>query len=731
MAKMRETRFTVVVPLYNHEGYIEDALKSVFSQTLSPYEIVVIDDGSSDKSYERAAAVLKRQARGTIERQPNAGAHAAINRAIEQSSGEFIAVLNSDDRFMPHKLERCAAIFAERPSTDLVFGAVNLIDSHGKLVREGETVDWLKRSLAFLDIAGRLDLALLHEQFAVTTSNMVFRRELFRKNGGFKPLRYCHDLEFLLETFRTGAIIFDRNNIHVDYRLHVKNTIKENPAGIRVEIAAVLAAAMHGGVLRAETDTMSRRLLGLLDRIITDKNLGNLLPILMSRRSLFDSKEAFYAFAIENEHNSSALTQLLEGKVRMEDEPTVVVKAPNVAVDQRRPNLMDGPIVMELQAFDRGGLEKVVLDSSVLLRRRGVETIIVSCAPVGHLGSVAREHGLTVYELPQNDRENFYAALLHRHKVKLAVSHFSRTGYQVFARLSIPNITFVHNVYAMLHGESLDAFRSDDSFVTAYISVSANATRYATGRLGIGADKITTVPNGLDIEEHMKLSENPKSVNRAQFGLADDDYVFLNAASYNLHKGHYLMADAMRLVLKKRRDLKILCVGNVIVPHHVETFQDFLKREALDEHILMPGYFKDISELHAISNAFLLPSFIEGWSIAMNEAMFYGKPMILTDTGASREVIADSDIGKLIPNEYGDILSLDCLLLDDIAYRQRTFRTAAYLAQAMIEFASNPQHWQVAGAKGREKIIANYSFSTMIDRYIDVMESVLSQTRMS
>ena len=90
-----------------------------------------------------------------------------------------------------------------------------------------------------------------------------------------------------------------------------------------------------------------------------------------------------------------------------------------------------------------------------------------------------------------------------------------------------------------------------------------------------------------------------------------------------------------------------------------------------------------------MADAFLLPSFIEGWSIAMNEAMFYGKPLLMTDTGGASEVIEDGDIGRLIPNEYGDVTNLHSSLLDELAFNRRHFQTAAYLAQAMIEFADH------------------------------------------
>ncbi len=146
-------------------------------------------------------------------------------------------------------------------------------------------------------------------------------------------------------------------------------------------------------------------------------------------------------------------------------------------------------------------------------------------------------------------------------------------------------------MYAFFSPAQAKAFARDDRYVDCYVSVSNNATRFAVRNLGVDADKIVTVPNGLIISEHEAREKKPVKLTRAELGLADSDYVFANIASYNLHKGHYVMADAMRHLLTQRRDVKILCVGNVVYPPHVEELRAYLKEHGLDQHILMPGYF--------------------------------------------------------------------------------------------------------------------------------------------
>ena len=572
---------SVVIPLYNHEAYIAETLDSVLAQAGPSDEIIVVDDGSSDRGGEIARGILAGRDSARVLTQPNRGAHVAINTCIEHARSDWIAVLNSDDRFRPDKLRRCAEIASSDPSTSLIFGQVALVDQGGRSIEAGETVDWLARAQRFLAASDDLDLAMFNENFVVTTSNMVFRKALWSDVGGFQALRYCHDLDFYFAANRLGKAKFDQEFVHVDYRVHPTNTIKENLSRIRIEIACVLAEALTNNLLARRTDDLDRRMLALFSKAVSDKGFGNLLPFLMAKRSQFSSRRAFYEWAVgrpavneqlrtflDRPPDASEFLDAADGASRRVDEGSRMLTRSGAA--ERI------PVVVELSSFDRGGLEKVVLDTSLALRRHGFESIIVSCGDTGDLAEIARREGMAVHRLPDADREVGYAKLLRECRPQIAISHFSRVGYPVFKAAGIPNVTFIHNVYAFLNGSSLGNFKSDDQYVDRYISVSPKATAYATRRLGLREEKISTIPNGLMIEEHVDRARCAAPVTREQFGLAPNDYVFLNVASYNLHKGHYLMAAAMKLVLAKTDRVKILCIGNTIVPHHFDAFRRYL-----------------------------------------------------------------------------------------------------------------------------------------------------------
>ncbi|MGS0980163.1 glycosyltransferase family 2 protein [Burkholderia glumae] len=290
---------SVVIPLYNHARYIEGALDSVLSQTSPADEIILIDDGSSDDGYAVAQRVLARVPNARAFRQDNAGAHNTINRAIGISRGDYVAVLNSDDVFAPGKLERCRRVLGALPGTALVAGEIGIMDDHGTRLESGATIDWLARARAFLDDTGLPQLALLNENSVGTTSNMVFSRALWEAAGGFQPLRYCHDLDFLMYAYAHASVHVDRGHEHIVYRVHERNTIKEDLGRVRVEIAAVIAQALEMTGPALFSAKLGADDFDAFRRFLANKAMSDLVLFLQTAARAFASRAAFYAYATD------------------------------------------------------------------------------------------------------------------------------------------------------------------------------------------------------------------------------------------------------------------------------------------------------------------------------------------------------------------------------------------------------------------------------------------------
>ena len=121
LEKSKNMKFSIIIPLYNKAPYIRKALESVLAQTYADYELIIIDDGSTDGSAEIAEAILQDPASSPhrLIRQANSGVSAARNNGVTQSHGDYIAFLDADDWWEPTYLECMAQLIEDYPDAGL------------------------------------------------------------------------------------------------------------------------------------------------------------------------------------------------------------------------------------------------------------------------------------------------------------------------------------------------------------------------------------------------------------------------------------------------------------------------------------------------------------------------------------------------------------------------------------------------------------------------------------
>lgn len=181
----RHPRVSVVLPTYNRAGLLARAIDSVLGQTFKSYELIVVDDGSTDHTQHLLAAYAGRL---TILRQPNRGVSTARNRGITAASGDLIALLDSDDYWLPRKLERQAAFFDDHPDA--------LICQTEELwIRNGVRVNPGRRHAKTGGMIFEKSLPLC----MVSPSAVMFRRTLLDEVGLFdESLPACEDYDLWL-----------------------------------------------------------------------------------------------------------------------------------------------------------------------------------------------------------------------------------------------------------------------------------------------------------------------------------------------------------------------------------------------------------------------------------------------------------------------------------------------------------------------------------------------------
>lgn len=182
---------TIVIPAYNHAGYLAEAVRSILTQSYPHIELIVIDDGSTDNTAEVAAA-LEGDFRWFT--QANAGQSRTLERGWQEAQGEILAYLSADDSLEPQAVEVAVAALQANPELTAVYPDFNLIDPMSKMVRRVTAPDF--------DYA-----AMLGNVVCPVGPGAFFRRASYRKAGPWSPeFRQMPDYDFWLRMGLTGPI---------------------------------------------------------------------------------------------------------------------------------------------------------------------------------------------------------------------------------------------------------------------------------------------------------------------------------------------------------------------------------------------------------------------------------------------------------------------------------------------------------------------------------------------
>ena len=188
----------VVMPVFNRADTVHRAISSVLRQSFSDFELIIVDDGSSDRSAEIVGSIVDPRIR-FIRFDSNRGGNSARNAGIRASSAPLIAFLDSDDAFLPQKLEMVVGIFAARSELDLLVDSFVHVfppgDGRGRLVRQNKRID-------DQDMFVR---ALFTRRLRKGASGITVRREAALTAGLFdESLKRMQDFDFLIRAAAVG-----------------------------------------------------------------------------------------------------------------------------------------------------------------------------------------------------------------------------------------------------------------------------------------------------------------------------------------------------------------------------------------------------------------------------------------------------------------------------------------------------------------------------------------------
>jgi glycosyltransferase involved in cell wall biosynthesis len=183
-------KVSIVIPTYNRGYIIRDALDSIFKQTYKHFELIIVDDGSTDNTHEIVRSVVSKDVR-YIKHETNRGCSAAYNTGMQAASGQLIGFLDSDDVWKTDYLERQTDFFARHPDVDAVFTDTEIkgeginIESLISLMHHFPALLGSERDMREYILDRRAMYLCILEEIPVKPSALVFKSDLVTQYGGF------------------------------------------------------------------------------------------------------------------------------------------------------------------------------------------------------------------------------------------------------------------------------------------------------------------------------------------------------------------------------------------------------------------------------------------------------------------------------------------------------------------------------------------------------------------
>ncbi|MGD1803889.1 glycosyltransferase family 2 protein [Dapis sp. BLCC M126] len=215
-------RVSVIIPVYNCDRYISQAIESILAQTYQSYEIIVIDDGSTDNTRLALQPYIE-----TINYvyQENQGVSAARNHGIDLARGELIAFLDADDFFLPDKLTAQVGVFDAQPNLGIVHSGWRRVNQQGDTIKDETPWNYVPK----LDLEGWLRWKPIG-----TMGTLMFRRHWLKQVGSFEAgLGQAEDVDLLLRLALQGCEADWLRQSTVCYRQHDRNTMRDGVSQAR------------------------------------------------------------------------------------------------------------------------------------------------------------------------------------------------------------------------------------------------------------------------------------------------------------------------------------------------------------------------------------------------------------------------------------------------------------------------------------------------------------------
>ncbi len=722
-APSRPPLVSVVIPTYNRADTVGHAVESVRAQTFTDYEIIVVDDGSRDNT---AAVVARFGDAVRYIAQPNGGVAVARNRGVAEARGRYVAFLDSDDAWLPAKLERQMAFVAQRPELGFAYADARVVDESGRELG----VKPVQRP-----VADTLE-ALLQGNF-IPTLTVVARRDAVQAVGGFDPqLRGPEDYDLWMrlaarypfagvrETLAVyhqsgSGLSGDPNKIYAEYlKIFRKLLGHEEFAAHRAQVRRRLAVSHYllakgryeqgrFAEARREFAAALRMLPGVGSTFIepSDWLAARLAKRVKPYAAVVSAAARAVAASRQDVHSPQSTVHSGKGSCcgpSTMDHGRSSVGARRILFIETGTGYggSSSGLYHLLKPLDRTRFEPVVWayadgDQIKRIRSLGVETIVQPPPDPARYRYLCRiwSFGFWYRMVPMVLRLWRFCRVRRIDLVHANNGILTEIPAIAAARLAgVPCVCYIQGIEKITPVQRLFL-----GMVSRYVFITeAMRPEYRLERF-VSPERLQTVlPHGVDLEA-FKPNVDARQTRR-ELGLSESDRVVVVVSRLVPGKGHDDLLRAAPQVLQRVPNARFVIVGDC-PPGQTGGITDDLKHLAKELHltgaVVFTGWRDDIPAMMQMADVVALPSHSEGLGRVLLEAMAFGKPTVGTRVGGIPNVIVNGETGLLVsPKDPPALAEALLQLLCDSSKAQQMGQAGRRRVEEVFEMRCLARRWE-------------------------------------
>jgi glycosyltransferase involved in cell wall biosynthesis/GT2 family glycosyltransferase len=679
-------KVSVIISTYNREKYLPESVQSVLNQTFRDFELIVIDDGSIDDT-KNIVINFSKMCPDKIKyfNQEHKGQAAALNRGIKEAKGEYVAFLDSDDIWLPNKLEVYLNYFNSNYEIALIGSRMGVIDDQGKkidklkpmsspgsdfksLIERGgcSTSSLMVRKIILENLSFNeqlrkhtdLDICLkVSDQYKIQTLDQVLAlyREHDESTTSNKISSYQGQIEFWLDVISRYKLNIDvkfcRKKISYLYYLlgreysiikDYKNSVKNIASGLKYNL-------FLGKEFWKKGDLEGLKFIKLIKPdVLFFVNIFKSMFLVDNNRN--EVRILFYESSSGFGGSSRAVSYIIDYLDYNKFHPFLVIKN-------------YGP------QFDK--IKKVV--PIKLKSYRGHLNII---SEVLNLLRLITSKKISIVHINTNISTGIPAILAAKLTGVFSVCHIRETRALIKRERIFSHLV---DKFIILNKDALLIYNRD-----------------------IKKDKLSIIYDGLDLEEFKDVESNF----RQEFNLDSHPIVAVLGRIVE-GKGQKEFVLACREAIRIIPRAKFLIIGEAkgAEDAYYNDLIELVYREGLDKNVIFTGWRNDIANVISSLDVLVLPSttYKEGLPNSIIEAMALSKPVVATDIAGPSDIVADGETGFLVP--AGDIKAM---------------------AEKIVYLLNNPDIAKRMGEVGRKRAQELFDIKKQVKKIEAIYEEVLS-----